>query len=100
MNEPAAPAGPVVVVENDAARSRFRAVVDGLECIAEYRLAGGVMRMTHTEVPAALEGRGIAGALVTEAFAHAGRAGLKVQPLCSYVRGWVRRHPEVQPLLA
>lgn len=89
-----------VTVEHDAAHSRFLAVVDGLDCVAEYRLAGDVLRMTHTEVPPALEGRGIAGALVRAAFDHAARHGLKVQPLCSYVRGYVQRHPETHALLA
>ena len=89
-----------VAVEHDAARSRFRAVVDGLQSVADYRLAGNVMRLTHTEVPAALEGRGIASALVREALAHAARQGLKVEPRCSFARGYTPRHPETHGLLA
>jgi predicted GNAT family acetyltransferase len=52
------------------------------------------MRMHHTEVPAALAGRGIAGALVQAAFAHADAHGLRVEPWCSYVRTYMKRHPE------
>jgi hypothetical protein len=58
------------------------------------------MHMTHTEVPAELEGRGIAAALVAAAMAHAKANGLKVEPLCSYVRAYMRRHPEALALLA
>ena len=38
--------------------------------------------------------------LVRAALAHAREQGLKVRPLCSYVQAYMRRHPEVQSLLA
>jgi hypothetical protein len=58
------------------------------------------MRMTHTGVPQALEGRGIAAALVGAALAHARAQGLRIRPQCSYVQVYMRRHPETQDLLA
>lgn len=87
------------VIHNEAA-SRFEATVEGRVCVAEYRRDGDVMTMTHTLVPPPLEGRGIAAAMVKAAFDHARARGLKVVPQCSYVRGYVQRHPEVQDLLA
>lgn len=81
-------------------RGRFQALVDGELCVADYRLAGDVMVMTHTEVPYRLEGRGIAATLVAAALAHAREQNLKVQPACSYVRTYMRRHPETHDLLA
>jgi len=89
-----------VAVEHDAANSRFRAVVDGLQSVADYRLDGNVLRLTHTEVPAAQEGRGIASALVREALAFAAHQGFKVEPRCSFARGYMQRHPETRGLLA
>mgnify|MGYP001766732763 CR=1 FL=1 len=82
------------------AASRFEAVVEGRLCRADYRMDGDTMLVVHTEVPPALQGRGIAGELVREAFTHAERKGLKVAPVCSYVRAWARRRPEVKELLA
>ena len=38
--------------------------------------------------------------LVRAALAHTREQGLKVRPLCSYVQAYMRRHPEVQSLLA
>jgi predicted GNAT family acetyltransferase len=58
------------------------------------------MRLVHTEVPAELEGRGIASRLVAAAFAYAREQGLTVVPVCSYVRSYMRRHPETASLLA
>jgi hypothetical protein len=89
-----------LAIHHNAGARRFEATVDGMLCRADYRIDGDTMMLVHTEVPAQLEGRGIASALVSAAFKHAGDNGLKVLPMCSYVRAWVQRHPEVNPLLA
>ena len=78
---------------------RFETQVDGQRCEADYQLDGQIVRMTHTGVPRALEGRGIAAALVKTALGWARQNGYKVQPLCSYVRGYIQRHPEWQDLV-
>ncbi len=90
---------PQWTVVHNPAQSRFETNVEGRLCVADYRLNGGVMQMTHTGVPPQLEGRGIAAALVQAALDHARSQGLKVNPLCSYVAVYMRRHPETQDLL-
>lgn len=101
MSEPAGPLRTSIEVRHAPSASRFEAVVDGLLCRADYRMDGDRMIVHHTEVPPALEGRGIAGRLVEAVFAHAAAQGLKIVPACGYVRAWARRHPEVSgPLLA
>lgn len=85
-------------VTHNAAQQRFEALVDGALAKAEYRLDGHVMTMTHTEVPPALEGRGLAAALVRAAFDHARAEGLRIDPRCAYVRGYMERHPETMDL--
>ncbi len=72
----------------------FEAFVDGLRCMADYRREGQVIHMTHTVVPPALEGQGIAAQLVEAAFEWAEIEHLKVNPVCSYVRIYLQRHPE------
>jgi predicted GNAT family acetyltransferase len=89
-----------ILVQHNQARQRFESRVDSLLCVADYDLIDGVMWMTHTEVPPALAGRGIAAELVKAALAHARGQGLKVRPACSYVRVYMQRHPETQDLLA
>jgi predicted GNAT family acetyltransferase len=95
-----APAPPSPAVRHLPERGCFEAIVDGLSCRLDYRLDGDLMRIHHTEVPARLEGRGIASALVRTAVGHARAHGLRIQPLCSYVGAWLRRHPEHADLLA
>jgi predicted GNAT family acetyltransferase len=87
-------------IRHNEAAHRFEVAVDGELARADYRVEGDVMRIFHTEVPFAFEGRGIAARLVDAAFEHAREKGLKVFPACSYVRDYVRRHPETQALLA
>ncbi len=89
-----------VHVEHHPAQSRFQATVEGHLCLAEYELHGDVMRMTHTLVPPPVGGRGIAAELVRTALAHAQAHGLRVQPVCSYVRAYMQRHPETRALQA
>jgi predicted GNAT family acetyltransferase len=87
-------------ISHNAAASRFETTVDGQLCVADYHLAGSTMHMTHTYVPPALEGRGIAAALVADALVFARSGGLRVRPSCSYVAAYMRRHPETLDLLA
>jgi predicted GNAT family acetyltransferase len=87
-------------VRHNTERSRFEAQVDGHLCVADYHLANGVMVMPHTYVPPPVQGRGIAAKLVAAALAHARENRLRIDPLCSYVRTYMRRHPETQSLLA
>ena len=89
----------VKVIHNDAAR-RFESLVDGHLSVAEYELSEGVMHMTHTLVPTALRGRGIAAHLVEAALDHARAQGLKINPQCSYVRLYMERHPDTHGLWA
>lgn len=91
---------PAFVVRHDAARSRFVATVEGHDCVVDYRLERGVMRLVHTGVPPPVEGRGIAAALVQTALDHARRNGLKIEPRCSYARAYIQRRPETHDLLA
>ena len=86
-------------IHHDTAASRFEARLAGGTAECTYRLHGRVMDIVHTEVPPQFEGRGIAAALVRTALAHARAMGWKVRPSCSYVRSWMRRHPDTHDLL-
>ncbi|MFT3818479.1 MAG: GNAT family N-acetyltransferase [Rubrivivax sp.] len=93
----ASAAAPRIVHRPEA--SRFEAAYPEGLAVCAYRRQGDVLLFTHTEVPPALEGRGIAAALVQAALDWARAEGLRVRPLCSYVAAYVRRHPQTQDLL-
>lgn len=83
-----------IAIQHRPEQGRFEAIVEGLRCEVDYHLSPGRMHITHTGVPRPLEGRGIAAALVQRALAWAREQGLKVEPVCSYVAVYLRRHPE------
>jgi predicted GNAT family acetyltransferase len=87
-------------VTHNPSRQRFETTVDGQLCAADYQLRGNVVWMTHTGVPSVVGGRGIAAELVRVTLAWARDKGYTVEPACSYVETYMRRHPETQALLA
>jgi uncharacterized protein len=90
----------MTTIANDPASQRFTTEADGQVGYLEYERAGDVMVITHTIVPSAIGGRGIAGNLVRTAVEYAKAQGLKVDPRCSYADGWMRKHPEYDDLRA
>jgi hypothetical protein len=86
-------------VRHNAEASRFETEVDGQLARCDYRMHDGVMHLVHTEVPPALEGRGVGAALVRAALEHASAAGLPVRPRCSFVSAYLARHPQYRRLL-
>ena len=92
------PSTPELDIQHHPEQGRFEAIVEGLRCEVDYRLSAGTMHITHTGVPRQLEGRGIAAAMVQRALSWAREQKLKVDPVCSYVAVYLRRHPEWQDL--
>lgn len=68
--------------------------------VLDYELGAGRVVFTHTGVPPAYRGQGLAAQLVETGLQWAREQGLKVQPACSYVNAYIQRHPEWQNLVA
>lgn len=82
-------------VEHDIERSRFVIPLGGGEAQLVYAMMGNdAIDLQHTEVPLSDRNRGVADALVRQAMTYARHQGLRIIPTCSYVRAWLRRHPE------
>jgi predicted GNAT family acetyltransferase len=88
----------VSVVDNPG-RHRFETRVGEYLAVAEYHRNGGTITFTHTEVPAPLEGRGIASQLAHTALEQAKAEGLTVIPLCPFIAAYIRRHAEYGALV-
>ena len=87
-------------VGNNREAQRYELEVEGHLAIAEYRLRPGRITFTHTQVPRALEGRGIGSRLVGAMLDDARSQGLKVVPACPFVKHYMDNHPETRDLLA
>jgi predicted GNAT family acetyltransferase len=88
-------------IRNNEEESQFETTVDGHVALTAYDLEDpNRIVFTHTEVPEALSGRGIAGEIVKFGLDHAREKKLTVVPQCAYVASYIKRHPEYQDLLA
>jgi predicted GNAT family acetyltransferase len=92
-------------VIHDADAHRFHLDVEGHRGELDYTLRESglredVMTITHTGVPPAIGGRGVAAELTRVALETARREGWTVVPACSYASAFIRRHPEFSDLVA
>lgn len=89
----------ILVVRDNPAEGRFELTIDGWTAVAEYRVVDDAITFTHTEVPAALQGRGVGSALARGALDGARRQGLQVVPLCPFIAAFIRAHPEYHAIV-
>ncbi|WP_214103710.1 GNAT family N-acetyltransferase [Acrocarpospora catenulata] len=88
-------------VADNPAQSRYEIVVDGeVAGFAQYRLRPGKIVFTHTEISGKYEGQGLGGRLAKGALDGARERGLPVAPLCPFIAGYIKRHPEYADLVA
>ena len=86
------------VVHNKAA-DRFEIQAGEHLAVLEYEMQGGVMIFTHTGVPEAIEGQGMASRMAKVALEYAREQSYKVIPACEFMHVYIRRHPEYKPLV-
>lgn len=66
----------------------------------EYVLStGGEIFLTHTEVPKAMEGKGIGSALVLKVLQDIEERNLRLIPLCPFVATYIKKYPEWRRLI-
>jgi predicted GNAT family acetyltransferase len=85
----------VSTINHDESAHRFTTEVDGSSAHLDYTIDGRVMTITHTRVPPAIGGRGVAAELMRSALKTARDSGWSVTPACSYAVAYMARHPQV-----
>ena len=89
-----------VAVSNNEAEQRYEVRIGDDLAVLEYERQGSRIIFLHTEVPATLEGRGIASQLAHTALEEARSQKLTVVPACPFVATYIRHHPEYLSLLS
>ncbi len=85
---------------DNAARNRYEMVVEDETAFVTYVRQDDHITLMHTEVPAALGGRGIGSALAKSVLDDIRQRGLKLTPECEFIAGFIKRHPAYAELLA
>ena len=61
----------------------------------EYiKTKNGEIYLTHTEVPVALEGKGVSSQLAEKVLKDIEKQELRLVPLCPFVAGYIQKHPD------
>jgi hypothetical protein len=99
-------------VRDNSGLSRYELAFEGGTAFVTYRRLSGqipgrppggsadVVALLHAEVPEQFEGHGIGSALARGALEAIRAAGNKVEPRCSFIADFIRKHPEFKDMLA
>lgn len=89
-----------VEVRDTPSERRYEVRVgNDLAGFAAYRRDGDVVVFTHTEVDDRFEGQGLGSRLAREALDDVRSHGRRVLPHCSFIAGYIERHPDYADLV-
>lgn len=89
----------LTIVDNRVAK-RYEASLGGSHAgYSTYREEPGRVTFVHTVVPPEFEGRGIGSRLAKFAIDDVQSRGLRIRPVCPFVRAWLRRHAEYDSIV-
>jgi uncharacterized protein len=90
-----------MTVRDNPDELRYEVLVDGqVAGLLFYRAREGELVLVHTEVADEFEGQGIGSRLVAGALDDIRARGLRIVPICPFVKGYLGRHPEYTDLIA
>ncbi|MBM7787768.1 GNAT family N-acetyltransferase [Tenggerimyces flavus] len=89
------------VVKDNPSEERFE-VHDGDQLAGSlyYEQRGEALALIHTEIDPAFGGRGLGSVLVRRTLEQLRERGVKIVPLCPFVKSWMEKHPEYDDLKA
>src|SRR5688500_2965221 len=92
--------GPELRIVDDREKTRYRVWLgDELAGFSEYETAPGRIVFTHTVVREKFEGRGVGTRLAKFALDDVRSRGLRVTPICPFIRAYLERHREYDSIV-
>lgn len=79
---------------NNGLAQQFELKIDGVTSVIEYKLSGKRIFLMHTTVPKSLEGKGVGTAILEKALHYIDEHQLRLIPLCSATKDYIKVHPE------
>ena len=88
-------------VTDNKQEQRYELPVEGYICYIDYmKPEEGVVCLTHTEIPFAIQNKGYGNELVEAVLTEIEQEGAKVVPLCGFVASYIEKHPQWMVLVA
>ena len=79
---------------------KFEMTLDNSKAFIAYEQIGKKIRLIHTKVPAQLEGKGVASALVEKTLRYIDEHNYQFVPQCAFIQSYLQKHPEWNRLAA
>ncbi|GAA4808059.1 GNAT family N-acetyltransferase [Olivibacter ginsenosidimutans] len=86
------------LIKNEV-EGRFEMIVENQTAFVNYKERNQKIFLVHTQVPTALEGQGVASALIEKILQYMEENDYKLVALCPAVVAFIRRHPEWKRIL-
>ena len=86
------------LIDNEAAK-QYEFHIDGQIVRIEYIKVPGKIFLTHTEVPPSMEGKGLGSSIIKAALEEVKKNDWVLVPLCPFVAGYIKKHPEWKDLV-
>jgi len=96
---PNPPSDELRVGDNAAARRYEVHVGAALAGFTDYHAQPGLITLMHTEIAPAFEGRGVGSRFVAAVLDDIRGRGMRVLPICPFVRAFLERRPEYADLV-
>lgn len=87
-------------VKHNEQANRFEVALGDQFGVVEYQKEGSTYVFTHTGVPREYGGQGIADRLAHDALETVKAEGGQVVPVCPFIKAYIQRHQEYQPLVS
>jgi predicted GNAT family acetyltransferase/uncharacterized Fe-S cluster protein YjdI len=84
---------------DNAEAKRYELHFEGHTAYIDYKKSKNKIYLIHTDVPAALEGRGMGSRIVLQALVNIRQRGLTLVPLCPFVAKYLKKHPHWNELV-
>ncbi|WP_299442493.1 GNAT family N-acetyltransferase [uncultured Aquimarina sp.] len=84
-----------LINNTDSSKNRFELKVESETIFIEYILKNeNSIYLTHTEVPAIMEGKGLGSTIIKKTLDYIKEKRYKMIPLCPFVVAYLKRHPD------
>ena len=89
-----------IPLRDNSSKHQYELTFGGKLALIEYQRNENTISLVHTEVDPDLEGKGAGSAIVEKVLEQVKADGLKIVPLCSFVRSFIKRHPQWESIQA